>query len=1296
MATTEAAMPPAPAPGAGGAAVAAEAATAAHKTHTAAVPSAKATVDQDNGRVSDSKTKPTDTSAAGGGAGDTPTPASRPKTNTPGSGGKDITSFFTLRDSSSASLDGTPKTVAAAATVAQGADKGSGSPASPNTPKTGGIWGFSARKRSASRTTDKNRGVHTPLSSRRSSVSSQDYQGSRSRSNSSSGLHKHVHKHKDDKAHSAGKAAKLSDPGPKKKKKKTKTPKKVSGDAPGADAKAPKPRVKKATKRKRVDAPVAKHKSTPEEPPSAFFRFSKEHRPKARKLHPSASIPELLKLVGEQWKALSEEDRQPYEDAYQQDMTRYYEEIKTHAAKSKKGKGKSKPAASSDSDDDDAPILTKKAKAKSKQRAITDMFSRSDGARPQAAVKKLTPEEKTKMEKAKEKLRWKLLSKEERQAELDKRKEQRRLERERLREEKKKEKQAQKERERELQLLKQEENKPREDTELTDSMPLPIGSGPPTRLPPHLFSKTLQVCEFVRTFNQALATDHLKTLTPNKLEEAILNKEDGTVLHFLACLIISLLEIRDGPASCQVESPVGVDLCNLPVRAETASALLSLYIGVMDKAGEVPEDLQKSGALKFLKQFEFSAASPEAMLDIMVFLCNQHFQHAEVMGLVDHAVHRVVEIRKEKWRLLREEQQRRKEQREKEKKAKEKLAKTKGGAAASTTQVKAEPPVEQKPELSADEKLALALAAEEGSLAARVRARRSTRAETKREEQTTEADADEDEADEPLSLDEEMQQQQLVIRSSQLGADRDHRQYFTFGCIRGIWARSLDDTWTLYDDDHVDDLVTALNPRGIREKALKEGLQAHLEDRPRQKFRVGQHEQAPAYDPVSVGRSINEKSVEVLRENFEQFYDQVCAGGFGCGRLDSMVERFRAAKTPADLAACLLDIEEKIDLEFLQPPLGWDKKRGRVDVETPQLGDWREYVRACSTPSEVNLIYELLHESIRWQRSCALIKCKICRKNNNDSEMLLCDGCDRGYHMRCLKPPLFEVPGGDWLCNACKPTSFSGRTGRAKAPVSYKEPDSDEDDFEDSDEEDEEDVSSDEGDEDESGEDSDYTGECDVCGEAGEVLCCDGCPRVFHLECVGLRNTPRGKWFCTTCSTSKGTSKRKSTKAPASGRQAKKSRSSSATSRKRTRRGSGTDGDDEEGDNDTVEKVKKAAMFNSSSRDSRQHQDLKACTAILRQLTRHHDSWPFLVPVNPKQCPDYADFVDTPMDLETVRGKLDSLAYPDAAAFAKDIRLIFSNCRKYNAEESDAGQAGLALGKLFESLYGQLFDASVA
>lgn len=48
---------------------------------------------------------------------------------------------------------------------------------------------------------------------------------------------------------------------------------------------------------------------------------------------------------------------------------------------------------------------------------------------------------------------------------------------------------------------------------------------------------------------------------------------------------------------------------------------------------------------------------------------------------------------------------------------------------------------------------------------------------------------------------------------------------------------------------------------------------------------------------------------------------------------------------------------------------------------------------------------------------------------------------------------------------------------------------------------------------------SDNEEECSACGAAGDVVCCDGCPRSFHFECVGMsRSDPLPEeWFCNEC-----------------------------------------------------------------------------------------------------------------------------------------------------------------------------------
>lgn len=45
--------------------------------------------------------------------------------------------------------------------------------------------------------------------------------------------------------------------------------------------------------------------------------------------------------------------------------------------------------------------------------------------------------------------------------------------------------------------------------------------------------------------------------------------------------------------------------------------------------------------------------------------------------------------------------------------------------------------------------------------------------------------------------------------------------------------------------------------------------------------------------------------------------------------------------------------------------------------------------------------------------------CEICNVGENEDEILLCDGCDRGYHMYCLDPPLSSIPRTEWYCVKC-------------------------------------------------------------------------------------------------------------------------------------------------------------------------------------------------------------------------------------------------------------------------------------
>ncbi|XP_055475274.1 PHD and RING finger domain-containing protein 1 isoform X1 [Psammomys obesus] len=63
--------------------------------------------------------------------------------------------------------------------------------------------------------------------------------------------------------------------------------------------------------------------------------------------------------------------------------------------------------------------------------------------------------------------------------------------------------------------------------------------------------------------------------------------------------------------------------------------------------------------------------------------------------------------------------------------------------------------------------------------------------------------------------------------------------------------------------------------------------------------------------------------------------------------------------------------------------------------------------------------------------------CEVCGRSDREDRLLLCDGCDAGYHMECLDPPLQEVPVDEWFCPECAAPGIAPT--HDTAPVSDEE-----------------------------------------------------------------------------------------------------------------------------------------------------------------------------------------------------------------------------------------------------------------
>ncbi|XP_068912588.1 bromodomain-containing protein 3-like isoform X5 [Tenebrio molitor] len=98
---------------------------------------------------------------------------------------------------------------------------------------------------------------------------------------------------------------------------------------------------------------------------------------------------------------------------------------------------------------------------------------------------------------------------------------------------------------------------------------------------------------------------------------------------------------------------------------------------------------------------------------------------------------------------------------------------------------------------------------------------------------------------------------------------------------------------------------------------------------------------------------------------------------------------------------------------------------------------------------------------------------------------------------------------------------------------------------------------------------------------------------------------------------------------------------------------------------------------------------LKSCNEILKELfSKKHSSyaWPFYKPVDAELLGlhDYHDIIKKPMDLGTVKHKMDTREYRTAQEFAADVRLIFTNCYKYNPSDHDVVAMARKLQDVFE------------
>ncbi|XP_032893615.1 transcription intermediary factor 1-alpha isoform X1 [Amblyraja radiata] len=183
---------------------------------------------------------------------------------------------------------------------------------------------------------------------------------------------------------------------------------------------------------------------------------------------------------------------------------------------------------------------------------------------------------------------------------------------------------------------------------------------------------------------------------------------------------------------------------------------------------------------------------------------------------------------------------------------------------------------------------------------------------------------------------------------------------------------------------------------------------------------------------------------------------------------------------------------------------------------------------------------------------------------------------------------------------------------------------------------------------------------CAVCQNGGDLLCCEKCPKVFHLVChvPTLLAFPSGEWICTFC-------------------------------RDLVNPGVTYDCDEQW---QAGEKRKVAGAPEMPPVDQRK------CENLLLSLYCDEMSVAFQEPVPASVVPDYYKIIKKPMDMCTVKSKLQkqhAQHYQRAEDFVADIRLIFKNCGEFNEPESEVAHAGRTLAQYFEVKVAALFPGRI-
>uniref|UniRef100_A0A8C7U2A4 Tyrosine-protein kinase BAZ1B n=1 Tax=Oncorhynchus mykiss TaxID=8022 RepID=A0A8C7U2A4_ONCMY len=306
-----------------------------------------------------------------------------------------------------------------------------------------------------------------------------------------------------------------------------------------------------------------------------------------------------------------------------------------------------------------------------------------------------------------------------------------------------------------------------------------------------------------------------------------------------------------------------------------------------------------------------------------------------------------------------------------------------------------------------------------------------------------------------------------------------HQGVLAAVCIETTTPNQGQNLWFVCDAPReLDDLVESLHTQGVRESELKTKLQVRYQDI------LHSINLARKGNPGLRSCDGHQELLKYLRSDVIEVASRLQKGGLGYmdDSMDEFERKVRDLENLKDFGECVITLQACVIKKFLQgfmAPKQQKKKKqeGEESRKTEEVDEekklaeearvatavekWKTAIREAQTFSRMHVLLGMLDACIKWDMSAENARCKVCRRKGEDDKLILCDECNKAFHLFCLRPALYRIPQGEWLCPACQP-AVQRRCSRGR---NYNEDTEEEEDSEgeeeseseDSDEEDKED-----------------------------------------------------------------------------------------------------------------------------------------------------------------------------------------------------------------------------------------------